>query len=80
MYHNHITVLRGGKWCQVLSGESNLCTRGFFSALKIEKWCFHLDFSSLEMMYYAESPSKIGGNNGAVVFNNAIYPGIGRLA
>lgn len=39
MYHNHITVLRGGKWCQVLSGDSNLCTRAV-SPLQIEKRCF----------------------------------------
>lgn len=43
MYHNHITVLRGGKWCQVLSGESNLCTRAF-SPLQIEKRCSRFDF------------------------------------
>lgn len=48
MYHNHITVLRGGKWCQVLSGESNLCTRAF-SPFHTEKWCSRFDFPSLEI-------------------------------
>lgn len=41
MYHNHITVLRGGKWCQVLSGESNLYTRAF----KLKSGVLIFDFS-----------------------------------
>lgn len=43
MHHNHIIVLRVGKRCQVLSGESNLCTRAF-SLLQSEKRCSHFDF------------------------------------
>lgn len=57
MHHNHITVLRGGEWCQVLSGESNLRTRAFSPPVRLKNAAPILIFPSVEIQKAANTSS-----------------------